>query len=1046
MANIGDQLKNPENGWKRILCSDSSKFNYSPLWAMYNEPNSSCKYVFYVDTVDQYVTFKFYGNSFRIIGINWESSSNKIGVSIDGKSEEYFSEQTSLAYDILCYEKTNLELKEHTVKIRNAVNGLRVHFNAIDIPNNSNNYFLSPDRNIGNQISSPDTNWKRISGLDNLIRRNDGVFEEVPDENCTNKKYVHTTGNGANFHFKFYGTKLRIISIFNSETSSTRIKINIDNNEFNVSNYNKDITVYKALLFQKLDLNEGEHECVITNITSSGYNLFIDSIDINSDGYLIDSTFKVGDILKSNYVQNGYKRIFYDNSNFIYNGNGFSTSDFSIVKGSIKTLTCITNYIKFKFTGSKLKIIGAICDNATSCSVKIDNVSYGNIEEYKVSTYNRQGVYDPVVFIKENLDNSEHICIIEYSSTTGRAFFFEGIEIDSTGNLLYCERTQNDILDLKKIENGWKRIDNTYKEFNFSPIENWDNYTSDSNFFNTSVQRTTTIGSYFTFNFKGTKFRIIGFKNPDCTRSVDVYLDGNKIGNYSTYNKYDTWYRTIDFEKLNLENKKHTVKIINNVSNKYLHIDSIEIDSDGEILPPNREIGEQLLKPDTGWKRIDDTESTIIYSGKWDYAGANLTSDAANYYNSSFHLTRNTSARIKFKFYGDRIRLIFIRNRDCSNSCYIKIDGTEYKFSNYYATIQYQRLVFQKDNLLNGFHDIEIRSATSNAFGLDAIDLVENGFLLTDDMYNYMNSNLKSGDITINRILKTNLPKSVEEKIGLYFTEDKGLYINNNDGALVNINHNHTNENVLDLISADDNNLLFNGNIIDVDDPALTDEDKSNIIANIFSASGSDSIIHGTYGMQYISESKKDQYELALKICEDNSDFYYSSAYWTNDTLLNENDYTDMTKNSKYECFINKPVKDILFVLNNVKMHVHLDKQYNSLKELFTKGGTASCEEYILNDTKSLFGYDRDVEIYNTGFLINYIWNTEKSAVGGGVRIGFTINNIKNNTNDLPGSFEGLGIFSNSDSTGRNEKQSCNSGRTAWCLPKQFSKAFIYIK
>ena len=31
-------------------------------------------------------------------------------------------------------------------------------------------------------------------------------------------------------------------------------------------------------------------------------------------------------------------------------------------------------------------------------------------------------------------------------------------------------------------------------------------------------------------------------------------------------------------------------------------------------------IGEQLLQPENGWKRIDDTDTNIIYNGdKWNY-------------------------------------------------------------------------------------------------------------------------------------------------------------------------------------------------------------------------------------------------------------------------------------------------------------------------------------------------------------------------------------------------------------------------------------------
>ena len=461
-------------------------------------------------------------------------------------------------------------------------------------------------------------------------------------------------------------------------------------------------------------------------------------------------------------------------------------------------------------------------------------------------------------------------------------------------------------------------------------------------------------------------------------------------------------------------------------------------------------IKEQLLAPEDGWKRYNDTDSNIIYNGiGWTRIKENV------HYNKDCIFTHTPGENYVFYVYTSRIRIIsqyhynmgiFTINIDDNYTCDVDCYQTGEK---------YQCLMFEKNDLEKNIHKVtatlkEKIHPGSNNLVLDAIDIDEDGCLLSKEFVNNIG---KTGDITFNRVLKNNLPSSVSEKIGLYFTEDKGLYINNNDGALVNINHNHTNENVLDLISADDNNLLFNGNIIDVDDPALTDEDKSNIIANIFSASGSDSIIHGTYGMQYISESKKDQYELALKICEDNSDFYYSSAYWTNDTLLNENDYTDMTKNSKYECFINKPVKDMIMILNDIRIHIHLDKQYNSLKELFTNGGTVTCEEFILYDTNSVFGYDRayDIssgEIYNIGFFINYNYYYGPSDTGG-MKLGFAINNVKSSTSsDNACTYEGLGLFSNSSSGagGRNEKQSCNSGRTAWQLPKQFSKAFVYIK
>ena len=463
------------------------------------------------------------------------------------------------------------------------------------------------------------------------------------------------------------------------------------------------------------------------------------------------------------------------------------------------------------------------------------------------------------------------------------------------------------------------------------------------------------------------------------------------------------------------------------------------------------ELMSQLVNPEEGWKRVSCADRNIVYSGDWHVE--NYCSGSIGHWNNYSKYTYSTNAYLEFYFTGSKFRLITGSSSNKKENNNIDIDDEKFTFNNYLASGQVRTLSFEKLDLKQGIHKVKIYSKVIDEhynMQIEAFDIGKDDILLSEEQCDYIKSLSKTqlGDIVFNRVLKENLPSSVKEKIGIYFTEDKGMYINNNDGTLVNINHNHENEDVLDLISINDNNLLFNGNVIDIDDSVLTDVDKNNIIASIFSSSESGSVIHGTYGMQYISESKKDQYELALKICEDNSDFYYSSAYWTNDTLLNENDYTDMNKNSKYECFINKPVKDILFVLNDVKVHVHLNKQYNSLKELFTNANNLSvnCDEFVLYDTNSIFGFERKLEIYNIKFVINFFIGGYESGNGNsGIRFGIALNETK--ADSYPASYEGIGMYTNSNISGSmNEMQSCNSGRTAWCLPKQFSKAFVYIK
>lgn len=185
-------------------------------------------------------------------------------------------------------------------------------------------------------------------------------------------------------------------------------------------------------------------------------------------------------------------------------------------------------------------------------------------------------------------------------------------------------------------------------------------------------------------------------------------------------------------------------------------------------------------------------------------------------------------------------------------------------------------------------------------------------------------------------------------------------------------------------------------------------------------------------------------YELALKIVEDNNDFYYESSLWTDSDLLNEYNYNNLV-NSKYECYINKPFSNMILILNDKELHIHLSTPVNSLKELFTNGGTITVDEFILYDSTSPFGFNRIGEIYNIQFSINHY-----DAVGGifiKYRLALLLNNIKGITGDRGFSAEGLGLHNKSLSNdgGLNIEQSVSSGCLGWYVVKEFANALLYI-
>ena len=74
-----------------------------------------------------------------------------------------------------------------------------------------------------------------------------------------------------------------------------------------------------------------------------------------------------------------------------------------------------------------------------------------------------------------------------------------------------------------------------------------------------------------------------------------------------------------------------------------------------------------------------------------------------------------------------------------------------------------------------------------------------------------------------------------------------------------------------------------------------------------------------------------------MKIMED-STFGFSSLYWTNDELLNENSVITEEVNAKYPAFLNTAFKEIRACVGDNCFYHTFDNVLSSAKELFTKG------------------------------------------------------------------------------------------------------------
>ncbi|WP_107949987.1 Ig-like domain-containing protein [Lysinibacillus parviboronicapiens] len=148
-------------------------------------------------------------------------------------------------------------------------------------------------------------------------------------------------------------------------------------------------------------------------------------------------------------------------------------------------------------------------------------------------------------------------------------------------------------------------------------------------------------------------------------------------------------------------------------------------------------IGDQLLKPEKGWKRYENTDPHFKYIGNWE-----LWSQPNGYKQSgeNGHLTsRDTIDKVTFKAKTTKIRFIGWGSKTdpaISEKTKITIDGIPYYFSNKVGDPNGAKLLFEKIGLDNIEHTIEIENDLGKFYILDAIDIDSDGSLVDETASN----------------------------------------------------------------------------------------------------------------------------------------------------------------------------------------------------------------------------------------------------------------------------------------------------------------------
>ncbi|MFL8632996.1 LamG-like jellyroll fold domain-containing protein [Clostridioides difficile] len=181
-------------------------------------------------------------------------------------------------------------------------------------------------------------------------------------------------------------------------------------------------------------------------------------------------------------------------------------------------------------------------------------------------------------------------------------------------------------------------------------------------------------------------------------------------------------------------------------------------------------VGEQLLQPEDGWKRIDNIDNSFKYIGLWKKdTSTGLYNNTGMYIPENDTIEEIISSHIKFAFYGSKIRILHTRYLSHSSNIKCTIDDIEYELYSIHGETIRQYLAFEKMNLEEKIHIVRVESDDSVRFDFDCIDIDTDGYMVElIEAKLIMKSTLES--MEIGDIIPCKYTAPISGKVG-YFSE-----------------------------------------------------------------------------------------------------------------------------------------------------------------------------------------------------------------------------------------------------------------------------------
>lgn len=205
---------------------------------------------------------------------------------------------------------------------------------------------------------------------------------------------------------------------------------------------------------------------------------------------------------------------------------------------------------------------------------------------------------------------------------------------------------------------------------------------------------------------------------------------------------------------------------------------------------------------------------------------------------------------------------------------------------------------------------------------------------------------------------------------------------------------------------------------------------------------------------------------LVMKSLSDNADLVFDSPFWTNDSVLNPDDFNfNGSLNSKYSSYNTVPFDQVMVIIDGKKRIFQFDKKINSMREAMNRTGgvysiwpniSSQYRRYMDDDENEQVFYFWDAPFVSNAGTHGYYYPHENyvcrnfgintSFLGGAgskARLGFQYSQEAYCLH--PGTTEGLGLVAQDRAT----RPQSNSGIYIWefgeTRPK-FRKAQVFIK